>query len=224
MEGTNAEPDDPPKHEKGGNQKQGEKGVATKNPSPTRKISKLSLSKTQQYINEQKQLMEQEEETGGIDECYEIAGESLRLIPSVQKVNSAKDANAKDDFDYESDEDGSDTNEGKIECSQNSGSVRQRVNRDFVRIAKVSLKIKSDEQKSAILRIFRTEMNKSGVNYDLTDPGDWEDCTKLGGWTRTHVRIYIYIYILIRVYYRLDQFIFDMLCSCNSDSVNGICI
>ena len=221
MEGTNAEPDDPPKHEKGGNQKQGEKGVATKNPSPRRKISKLSLSKTQHYINEQKRLMEQEEETGGIDECYEIAGESIGLIPSAQKVDRTS---AKDDFDYESDEDVSDTNEGKIECSQNSGSARQRVNRDFVRIAKVSLKIKPDEQKSAILRIFRTEMNKSGVSFDKTDPGNWEDCTKLGGWTRTHERIYIYIYILIQVFYRLDQFIFDMFCSCNSDSVNGICI
>jgi len=221
MEGTNAEPDDPPKDEKGGNQKQGEKGAATKNPSPRRKISKLSLSKTQHYINEQKRLMEQEEETGGIDECYEIAGESIGLIPSAQKVDRTS---AKDDFDYESDEDVSDTNEGKIECSQNSGSARQRVNRDFVRIAKVSLKIKPDEQKSAILRIFRTKMNKSGVSFDKTDPGNWEDCTKLGGWTRTHVRIYIYIFLLIRVFYRLDQFNFDMFCYCNSDSVNGICI
>ena len=117
MEGTNAEDDDPPKHEKGADQKQREKSVAMENPSPTRKISKLSLSKTQHYINEQKLLMEQEEETGGIDECYEIAGESLGLIPSVQKVDSAKDASAKDDFDYESDEDGSDTNEGKIQCN-----------------------------------------------------------------------------------------------------------
>ena len=72
--------------------------------------------------------MEQEEETGGIDECYEIAGESLGLIRSVQKDASAKDASAKDDFDYESDEDGSDTNEGKysaakIRAVEDNGSI-----------------------------------------------------------------------------------------------------
>ena len=108
-----------------------------------------------------------------------------------------KDVSAKDEFDYESDEDGSDLNEGKILSSRNSGSGRQRVNRDFVTIGKVSLKLKPDEQNGAILRIFRTEMNKAGVHFDKTDPGNWEDCTKLGGWTRTHVRIYIYIYIYI---------------------------
>ena len=124
-------------------------------------------------------------------ECYEIAGESLGLIPPVQKDASEKDASAKDDFDYESDEDGSDTNEGKILSSQNSGSGRQRVNRDFVIIGKVSLRLRADEQKSAILRIFKTEMNKAGVQFDKTDPGNWEECTKLGGWTRTHVRIHI---------------------------------
>ena len=130
--------------------------------------------------------MEQEEETGGIDECYEIAGESLGLLPSVQKVDSAKDASAKDDFDYESDEVGSDINEGKIQCSQNSGSSRQRVNRDFVAIGKVSLRLRA----GAIVRIFKTEMNKAGVQFDKTDPSNWEECTKLGGWTRTHVRIH----------------------------------
>ena len=91
MEGTNAEPDDPPKHEKGGNQKQGEKGVATKNPSPTRKISKLSLSKTQQYINEQKRLMEQEAEIGGIDECYQI----IRMLPDSWRESRINTVSAK---------------------------------------------------------------------------------------------------------------------------------
>ena len=151
--------------------------------------------------------MEQEAETGGIDECYEIAGESLGLIPSVQTDASAKDASAKDDFDYESDEDGSDHNDGKIMSSQNSSSGRQRINRDFIEIGKISLKLKPDEQKTGILRIFRTEMNKSGANFEKTNPGNWEDCTKLGGWTRTHVRIYTCTYI--RVYYEFRSIHFE---------------
>ena len=64
-----------------------------------------------------------------------------------------KDASARDVFDYGSDEDGSDPNEGKLLSSQNSGSGRQRINRDFIEIGKISLKLKPDEQKSQILRI-----------------------------------------------------------------------
>ena len=62
------------------------------------------------------------------------------------------------------------------------------------------MQLKADEQKNAILRIFRTEMNKSGVNFDKSDPGDWKDCTKLGKWTRTHVSIHTYIHIYIYIY------------------------
>ena len=210
MEGTNAEHDDPPKEDMGADQKQREKSTATRNPSQSRKISKLSLSKTQHYIKEQKRLMEQEAETGGIDECYEIAGESQGLIPSVPTDASGKDGRATDDFDHESDEDGSDQNDGKIMSSQNSGSGRQRISRDFVSVAKVSLKLKPDEQKTGIVRIFRTEMNKSGANFEKTDPGNWEDCTKLGGWTRIHVRKCTCPYIHVYYEFRSSHFEYEL--------------
>ena len=157
--------------------------------------------------------MEQEAETGGIDECSEIAGKSLGSIPPVQTDASAKDASAKDVSDHGSDEDGSDHNDGKILSSQNSSSGRQRIigiNRDFIVIGKLSLKLKPDEQKGAILRIFQTEMNKAGVNFDKTDPGNWEDCTKLGGWTRTYVRKCICTYIRVYYEFRSSQFEYEL--------------
>ena len=82
MEGTNAEDDDLPKHNKEAEHKQRQKSIATRHPSQTSKISKVSLSRKQHFINEQKQAQEKELENGGIDECYEIAGESLGLIPT----------------------------------------------------------------------------------------------------------------------------------------------
>ena len=80
MEGTHAEDDDLPQRNKDAEQEQRQKSIATRHPSQTGKISKLSLSRTRDYINEQKRLMEQKEGTGGIDECYEITGEILGSI------------------------------------------------------------------------------------------------------------------------------------------------
>ena len=55
-----------------------------------------------------------------------------------------------------------------------------------------------------MLKIFRTEMSKAGVNYEETDSGNWEDGTRLGGWTRTHVRTHTYIYEFIIIQFNLS--------------------
>ena len=60
--------------------------------------------------------------------------------------------------------------------SQNSGCARQRISKIYTVIGSVILKIKLNEQQNQIVRIFRTKMNKVDINYENTDPGDWEDC------------------------------------------------
>ena len=75
MEGTNLEDGDPSKHSMEEERKQRQKSVAIRNSSQLKRILKLSLSRIQHLINQEKQARKKEGDNDGIDECYEIVGE-----------------------------------------------------------------------------------------------------------------------------------------------------
>ena len=83
MEGTNPEDGDPSKQSKKEERKQRQKSVAMRNPSQPKRKLKLSLSRIQHLINEEKQAREMEGEKDLIDECYNIVGPLFKERPKL---------------------------------------------------------------------------------------------------------------------------------------------
>ena len=77
----------------------------------------------------------------------------------------------------------------RMVCSPVSGSARMRVTRHFTGIGVISMLAHQEIQKARIVKILKNEMCKAGTSYENTDAGDWIDCSRLGGWTKIHLRI-----------------------------------